>query len=129
MLDLAHHGTRGRLPWTSVNGAEKLSYIIQNNYWKRGEVPPDIAIRGHVHDFILAGENNQTRVIILPSWQLATAFAYRIDPGNFLPLGGAIIDVDAQRWPVLEDGRKYKIFKRQYDPPRKTAWRPPTKQK
>jgi hypothetical protein len=90
---LAHHGRVGRLPWTRMNVAGVTSARLGAAYRQRGLPPPHVALYGHVHIATDSGENYETRIITLPSFQLDTAHGVRVAPGEELAIGGALINV------------------------------------
>lgn len=117
-LDIAHHGAAGRLHWTYANSAHKLAAMVMIGYCERGEPVPDLVLRGHTHKAIDIDDAFRTiRVIYNPSWQLATAYAHRIAPGEILPIGGNII---------LVDGEKYEVTKIKIWPKPSEPWQPKT---
>lgn len=59
----------------------------------RGERPPDLVLRSHVHRYHDSGDMVQpTRCIISPAWQLRTAYAFRkaLQPAD---IGGVIVQI------------------------------------
>ena len=45
-----------------------------------GDVPPDLAVRSHFHQFADSGQIHKikTRAVALPAWQLATEYVHRV---------------------------------------------------
>ena len=83
---------------------------------ERGERPPHLLIRGHVHRPGDSYDAYPVRALILPSWQLSTSYGYRIGGGT-LPIGGAY---------VVCDGRGgFEVVKRFTEWPIATYWKEP----
>jgi hypothetical protein len=83
---------------------------------ERGERPPHLLIRGHVHRPGDSYDAYPTRALVLPSWQLSTSYGYRIGGGT-LPVGGAY---------VVCDGRGgFEVVKRFTEWPIATYWKEP----
>lgn len=118
-LDVAHHppGGGGRRPWTSANFAATLAAMTFFESAARGERPPDLLIRGHVHRPGDSYDAYAVRALILPSWQLSTAYGYRIGGGT-LPVGGAYI--------VCRARNEYEVVKRYWEWPTTKYWTEPT---
>ena len=75
-LDVAHHppGGGGRRPWTSANFAATLAAMTFFEAAARGERPPDLLIRGHVHRPGDSYDAHPVRALILAWWQLSWAY-------------------------------------------------------
>src|SRR3990172_2403213 len=73
-FDVGHHGPRpGHRPWTLGNNARSYALSIVMAYILRGEQPPDVIMRGHVHKCLhetvrVAG--HECQMIVSPAWQL-----------------------------------------------------------
>ncbi len=106
-LDIAHHASMGRLPWTRSASANKLAAVTMFEYMNRNEKPPDLVIRSHQHRWSDSWDAYRTRAIQLPAWQLATAYVHRLNPGALADVGGLII--------VCRDG-SYTVDKCAYVP-------------
>lgn len=100
-LDVAHHppGGGGRLPWTRGNFANRLAGMAVFDAAERGDKAPHLYVRGHVHRPEDSYDRFATRALVLPSWQLQTAYGHRIG-GAPLPIGGAIVTCDNGRHDV-----------------------------
>lgn len=109
-LDVAHHppGGGGRRPWTRQNFANALAAMAFYDSCEAGIDPPHLYVRGHVHRPVDSYDSSPVRALILPSWQLTTAYGHRIG-GDVLPVGGALVVCDRgqyevskhyYRWPV-----------------------------
>ena len=117
-FDVAHHppGGGGRRPWTRSSFAAGLAAMSFFEAAERGERPPQLLIRGHVHRPGDSYDAYPTRALILPSWQLSTSYGYRIGGGT-LPVGGAY---------VVCDGRGgFEVVKRFTEWPIATYWKEP----
>jgi hypothetical protein len=96
VFDIAHHGNMGRLPWTEKAAGNKLAAIVIMDAATRGEKPPDVVIRSHMHRYADSYQNFQTtRGIMTPAWQLVTGYINKLNPGALADIGGLIITV----WP------------------------------
>jgi len=51
-------------------GAMRTANELKEEYWRRGEKPPQFALRGHVHHYEDSGANFPVRVLICPCWKL-----------------------------------------------------------
>jgi hypothetical protein len=91
-FDIAHHppGGGGRVPWTRNNFAAKLAAMSMFDAAEKEQRPPHFFIRGHVHAPGDSYDAFKVRALVLPSWQLSTAYGHRIG-GDPLPVGGAIV--------------------------------------
>lgn len=115
-LDVAHHppGGGGRLPWTRGNFANRLAAMAVFDAAEQDTRAPHVLIRGHVHRPEDSYDRYGTRALVLPAWQLQTAYGHRIG-GDPLPVGGVILTCDGGRvavekhywnWPV----EKYEVI-------------------
>lgn len=100
LFDIAHHGKSGYQEWTGPNALNTVAVNTVLNYTRTGDPVPALVLRGHVHRQWDSGDNYQVRVLLNPSWQLATSHGQRIAPGQILPIGGNIISVDDDRYTV-----------------------------
>ena len=91
-LNIRHHGTMGRLPWTRSNSLKRLAVETVFNYAERGDKPPDVIVQAHRHVYAdTKDEFNNIRVIAAPGWQLATEYVHKIAPGSLGSIGGLIV--------------------------------------
>lgn len=95
VIDLAHHGKLGTLPWTRPNATAQLASRILIASAKAGVKPPDVAIRSHLHQWADSGDNYPVRVIQIGGWQLSTAFVHRIAAGSMPEIGGVILTCES----------------------------------
>ncbi|MGA0200602.1 MAG: hypothetical protein ACO3NK_16075 [Prochlorotrichaceae cyanobacterium] len=79
-IDIKHHGRMGRRAHTKGPQARWYAQDIFFNYVMDNQVPPDLAIRSHYHQFADSGKIHKvkTRLIALPAWQLATEYVHRV---------------------------------------------------
>jgi hypothetical protein len=91
-LDIAHHGSMGKKPWTRSNSANSLaSETIWNYKVERDAQPPDVVVRSHNHIYT-SGQINNTRVYFTPCWSGISEFGYRIGHESTLPsIGGLVL--------------------------------------
>ena len=66
-------------------------------YSDRGDRPPELAIRSHVHRWGDSYDAHRTRAIFTPAWTLATAYTHRIAPGAIADIGAVILHIDGGR--------------------------------
>lgn len=93
IIDCAHHGRVGRRDWTS--SAANMAVEIAMDYQRNGEHCPRYVFRGHNHLIDDSGEKlANIRAICLPSWQLRTAFGYRVSPNRRSDIGGLVMNTD-----------------------------------
>ena len=107
-IDLGHHGRSSQRDWTSA--AAGVAAQVSTSYISRGEMPPDLILRGHCHIIDDTGiKLPYTRAIMLPAWQLKTAYAYKVAGNNVRSdIGGLIFTIEEGR-AVLDDSRaRYK---------------------
>ena len=115
-LDVAHHppGGGGRRPWTAANFAATLAAMAFYETAARGEKPPHLYVRGHVHRPGDSYDAHPVRALVLPSWQLTTSYGYRIG-GGALPVGGAYV--------VCSGKGNYEVVKRYSEWPTTGYWK------
>jgi hypothetical protein len=91
VLDCGHYGRAGRRDWTSSAAAVAAEVAISAAM--AHERIPDYVLRGHNHLIDDSGEKlNGIRAIMLPAWQLRTAFGYQVAPNRRSDIGGLIFD-------------------------------------
>ncbi len=117
-FDVAHHppGGGGRRPWTRGSFAQTLAAMAFFEAAERGEKPPHLLVRGHVHRPGDSYDAYPVRALVLPSWQLSTAYGYRIGGGT-LPVGGAYV--------ICSGKGGYEVVKRFWEWPIQTYWKEP----
>jgi hypothetical protein len=90
-FDITHHANMGGKPWTERNAANALAAEVMFQYGARGESPPKLAFRGHVHRWSDSFDNYYTRAITSGCWAFQNAYSHRIAKGNTLPEIGGLI--------------------------------------
>jgi len=91
-LDFAHHGRMGQRPHTRGSIANLLAFQIYTEHCLRGEPPPHIAVRSHMHQYWDTANAYPTRLIQTASFQLATEYVHRIVPESALAdIGGVLL--------------------------------------
>jgi hypothetical protein len=91
IVDIAHHTTMGRLPWTSKNAANKLAATSLFNYANRGMRLPDLVFRSHNHRYADSYDSFRVRAVCLPGWQGKTEYISQLDATAIPDIGGAIV--------------------------------------
>ena len=94
VVEAAHHGSMGRLPWTYPNAANKLASITMVNAANARRAIPDLAFRSHNHRYADSFDIYRTRAICLPGFQGKTEYVERIDPTAIPDIGGLIVLID-----------------------------------
>ena len=110
LWDFAHHTSASRLAWTSGNAASRLAAEAIVDAADRHEPVPRMVVRSHVHRSQDSYENYEAcRAIIMPAWQLRTAYGHRI-AARLADIGGLIAGCHRGE---LEDVRvrKYRVQK------------------
>lgn len=91
LYNLAHHGRAGGRDWTS-SAANVAAEIVIDRAMSGCKIP-QFVLRGHRHTLDDSGARNpRTRAIMLPAWQLKTAFAHKVAAGRRSDIGGILID-------------------------------------
>jgi hypothetical protein len=91
-VDIAHHTSMGKKPWTKKNAANNAAAEIMWNYQvDRFVKAPKLALRAHVHAYATSGDNYPCEVNCLPSWTTKTEYAYRVGYENAISDIGGII--------------------------------------
>lgn len=100
-FDFQHEGETSSRSWTSQNAINRLAYEIVHNHLTRGEKPPMLAYRGHVHIPADSYDAFPTRAIITPSFQLQTAYFKSLNRTcKILPVGAHVVQCDEGRYEV-----------------------------
>lgn len=86
VLDWAHHvGLSGKW-WTKENSLVALANNTRAEYLERGERPPDMIVRHHVHRHARAHAKG-TDIVTCFGWQSMTSHVYRFAPNQLLTVG------------------------------------------
>lgn len=109
--DFTHHGRTGARPWTS--SAASIAVEVMLDCGHHGIPYPDYIWRAHKHNIDDSGDKiDGSRAIVIPSWQLKTAFTHRVvsnrqrsDIGGYIVDGG-LIDSTKSRYKGQPDQRK-----------------------
>lgn len=116
-FDIAHHpGTAGYRAHTHGTAPARESAEIALRSSEMGVKPPDIAIRGHTHNFEDSGKTRRPQVFYLPSWKIADGYEHRRGAGGTIKAIGGL-------WFECRDGR-YQWDKELWQPKRRQAWQP-----
>jgi hypothetical protein len=105
ILDIAHHNTMGRLPWTIKNASNKLASKVLFEYANRKVRIPDLVVRSHQHRHADSHDSFRIRAICLPAWQGKTEWISQIDPSSIPDIGGIF---------VLCEGGEYEVITKLY---------------
>lgn len=93
-LDIAHHGQTSGYPQNRNAAADRLAHRTWQDYIVRGERPPQIVVRSHMHHKLM-GDWQQTNVFFTPCWQGHTDFTYRIGAENDnSDIGGLVFKIE-----------------------------------
>jgi len=116
-LDIAHHpsASGGGRPFNSQSPIHRLASDTLFNYANRGETPPDLVIRSHVHRYLDSRDAFRVRAIITPPFTLLGAYARRIGINEEPQLGCIVIHCS---------GGKYEVEPILYTPRRQQWVRP-----
>jgi len=118
-FDIQHHAeSSSTRPWLVGSGAMRIAKIVQDEYVKSGDIPPDVALRNHFHHWEDSGTNYKTRAFILLPWQGPTDFTHRLGMGSKMHPVGSIYfechgknDYQWQRFEYVPKRRKpEKVF-------------------
>lgn len=115
LLDFAHHGSVGKLPWTRNNPSNALAARVFMAAARARVRHPDLVIRSHMHQEADSGEAQPVRVIQTRGWQLSTAFIHKIAAGSLPEVGGLVISCEAGR---------YELQKVRFEWKRAEPWKP-----
>lgn len=120
LVDASHHCSAGNRAWTVGGAAVRIASEAILAARSTREREPDLVLRAHVHRYHDSGDLVQpTRCVVLPAWQLRTAYAMRraILPAD---IGGLIAEVDG--------GRLASVRVPRYAPPQAPYWREDAKE-
>lgn len=114
-VDSTHHGRIGQRPWTKGNVVANLAAEICYEHWQRGEQPPHLALRSHLHRYVDTHNAHPCRVIQMPAWQLKTAYVHKVAAETLADIGGVIV--------TIQDGA-YDVEAVIFKPDPVEPWRP-----
>jgi len=108
-IDVRHHMAVGTSrPWLEGNPANIAAAMIFVEHARKGRPHPHLALRSHKHKTSDSFDNQPTRCICLPAWQLATDFVHKIAPESIADIGGVVV--------VVEPDGRCTVHKRLYTP-------------
>lgn len=93
LFDVAHHVGGSRVPHTRGNGIRADVIQAMVDAVESKERAPDVIIRSHVHTLQDTGCNYPLYGVVLPAWQLKTAFAHRVTRSKVQYVGGLICEL------------------------------------
>jgi len=85
-MDICHHTSMGKLPWTAPNVANKLAVLSIFDYTEhmKAEIP-NLVFRSHNHMWADSYDNyDVVRAVCMAAWTTATEYVYRIGMENRL---------------------------------------------
>lgn len=79
LFDVRHHTSFGRTPHTKDAHLRNLAHRIWETHVRAGHPPPQLCLRGHVHQHGDSGRvvDMPTRLVVTPGWQGLTAWGHR----------------------------------------------------
>jgi hypothetical protein len=100
-MEIAHHSSVGGLPWTRPNAIIRYAAKALFSYAERGEKPPDIIIRGHVHKWADSEHAYRAvRALIAPAWTAGGEYSEGKYPGDMADIGSYFIECDGGKYEV-----------------------------
>lgn len=116
-MDFQHHpSTRGSLPWTRPQAAQRLAFRIWSEHRLRELPHPHLAFRSHLHVHSDSYDAYPTRAIITPAWQLKTAHAHKVASDSIADVGGVLV--------LVEPDGKYAVRNVLFPPAEVQPWQP-----
>jgi hypothetical protein len=106
-LDITHHGRVGQREHTRASQIVLYAHDIHLSYTKRGQRPPDLALRGHNHKVADSFDAVKPRVVATGAWQLGTGHVHKVQPDSIADIQGVLVS--------LQDGA-YDVEKLQFMP-------------
>lgn len=101
-FDIMHHprGSGGGRPMNGQGMIDRMATDAVFEYANRGERPPDLVIRGHIHQYKDSHDAWRARAITLPAWTLATEYIYRLGASALADVGAVLVHCSAGRYEV-----------------------------
>ena len=116
-FDFQHHpSTRGSLPWTRPQAAQRLAFRIWSEHRLRELPHPHLAFRSHLHVHSDSYDAYPTRAIVTPAWQLKTAHAHKVASDSIADVGGVLV--------LVEPDGKYAVQNVLFPPAEVKPWQP-----
>ncbi len=113
-LDVTHHGRIGQREHTRSSQIVLYAHDIHLSYTKRGERPPDLALRGHNHKEADSFDAVKPRVVATGAFQLGTGHVHQVQPDSLADVMGVIVPIQ---------GGAYDVEKVRFVPDR-PIWKP-----
>lgn len=113
-IDVTHHGRIGQREHTRASQIVLYAHDVHLTYTKRGERPPDLALRAHNHKWADSYDAVKPRVVGTGAWQAGTGHVHRVQPDSLADCGGVLV--------TIQDG-SYEVDKVKYEP-EQPVWRP-----
>jgi hypothetical protein len=83
LFDIKHHPESGDMRWwTAGGGMIRSAATVIFDYIETKDMPPQVVLRGHRHQWRDSGTNMPTRAFTIPAWQGPTDFIHRIGAGG-----------------------------------------------
>lgn len=99
-LDITHHGRIGQREHTRSSQIVLYAHDIHLSYTKRGEQPPDLALRGHNHKTADSFDAVKPRVVATGAWQLGTGHVHRVQPDSLADIQGVLVTIQSGAYEV-----------------------------
>ena len=113
MLDCQHAPvSNSSRQHTRGGGAMRTTFELLSEYTRRGESPPQIALRAHVHHYEDSGMNFPIRTLFCPCWKLH---------GEYEGKRGFVIQPIGGWYIICEDGKATPVLK-VYEPERDVTY-------
>ena len=94
IINAAHKGPMGRLPWTKGNALNNLAIQLQLAAVEAGEPIPHFAIRAHNHKYGTSDDSVRPFVFGQPAWQLKPEYVYNLGTVGLANIGGLILQCE-----------------------------------
>lgn len=113
-VDITHHGRIGQREHTRGSQVVLYAHDIHLTYTKRGERPPDLALRAHNHKWADSFDAVKPRVIGTGAWQAGSGYVHKVQPDSLADCGGVLV--------TIQDGA-FEVEKVKFEPSR-PVWTP-----
>lgn len=116
-FDFQHHpSSRGSLPWTRPQAAQRMAFRVWSEHQLRGIPYPHLAFRSHLHVHADSGNAYPTRAIVTPAWQAKTAHAHKVASDSIADMGGLYV--------LVQPDGKHTLTDILYEPELPKVWSP-----